>query len=131
MEDFLGPAPYFTPPPTLPICPNMMRSTVVAARRCVGGVAAARRSIWGMSAQPTGDTLALPMDIPCPAPLFSGATDTQVSLPAPGQSHVSRPRPWAQLALVYRLCSLLTASALWHGLAAGHDPGERPQGGVV
>jgi processing peptidase subunit alpha len=43
------------------------------------GVAAARRSIWGMSAQPTGDTLTLPMDIPCPAPLFDGATDTQVT----------------------------------------------------
>ena len=55
----------------------MMRAAL--PRRAAVGVAAARRSIWGMSAQPTGDTLTLPMDIPCPAPLFSGATDTQVT----------------------------------------------------
>ena len=61
-------------------------------RRAFVGVAAARRSIWGMSAQPTGDTLTLPMDIPCPAPLFDGATDTQVSA-APALATSPRPRP--------------------------------------
>ena len=78
----------------------MMRSatSLVAARRCVGGVAAARRSIWGMSAQPTGDTLALPMDIPCPAPLFSGATDTQVSSSLP---LATSPAPWARARLLW------------------------------
>jgi len=42
-------------------------------------MAAARRSIWGMSAQPVEDSLQLPMDIDCPAPLFDGATDTKVT----------------------------------------------------
>ena len=65
----------------------MLRSSLalsVPARRAAGSVVAARRSIWGMSAQPTaGDTLELPMDIQCPAPLFDGATVTEVrdSLP--------------------------------------------------
>jgi len=44
------------------------------------GLGAARRSIWGMSAQPAaGDSLELPMDITCPAPLFDGATVTEVT----------------------------------------------------
>jgi processing peptidase subunit alpha len=44
------------------------------------GLGAARRSIWGMSAQPAaGDSLELPMDITCPAPLFDGATATEVT----------------------------------------------------
>ena len=67
----------------------MMRAAL--ARRAAVGVAAARRSIWGMSAQPTGDTLTLPMDIPCPAPLFDGATDTQVSA-APALATSPAPR---------------------------------------
>ena len=51
-----------------------VRTPLLAARR----MAAARRSIWGMSAQPVEDSLQLPMDIDCPAPLFDGATDTKV-----------------------------------------------------
>ena len=86
-----------------------MRSTValVSARRAASGVAAARRSIWGMSAQPTGgDSLELPMDIPCPAPLFQGATDTQVSsLPALATST----RPPARARLLW--CSSGVAAA--------------------
>ena len=65
-------------------------------RRAAVGVAAARRSIWGMSAQPTGDTLTLPMDIPRPAPLFDGATDTQVSA-APALATSPRPPSRARL----------------------------------
>lgn len=53
-----------------------MLRTVAASRRVV----AARRSIWGMSAQPVEDSLQLPMDIDCPAPLFDGATDTKVTI---------------------------------------------------
>lgn len=98
-------------------------------RRAAVGVAAARRSIWGMSAQPTGDTLTLPMDIPCPAPLFDGATDTQVSAaPALATSPAPRPGPVCSGALPL---PVLTAPALWRGLASGHYLGERPQGGVV
>lgn len=106
----------------------MMRAAL--PRRAAVGVAAARRSIWGMSAQPTGDTLTLPMDIPCPAPLFSGATDTQVSVPPQPWPPAPAPRPGSVCSGALPL-PVLTAPALWHGLAAGHDLGERSQGGVV
>lgn len=50
-----------------------------SARAPLRAASAARRSIWGMSAQPAaGDSLELPMDITCPAPLFDGATATEV-----------------------------------------------------
>ena len=99
-------------------------------RRAAVGVAAARRSIWGMSAQPTGDTLTLPMDIPCPAPLFDGATDTQVST-APALATSPPPASRARLLWCAACACVLTAAALWRGLASGHYLGERPQGGVV
>ena len=53
----------------------MQRSLAMHARRpAARGVAAAHRRIWGMSAQPEpSDSLVLPMDIACPAPLFTGA----------------------------------------------------------
>ena len=99
-------------------------------RRAAVGVAAARRSIWGMSAQPTGDTLTLPMDIPCPAPLFDGATDTQVSA-APALATSPPPASRARLLWCAACACVLTVPALWRGLASGHYLGERPQGGVV
>jgi processing peptidase subunit alpha len=51
-----------------------------AVRRLAPIARMSSRSIWGMSAQPAdSDSLALPMDIDCPLPLFDGATPTQVT----------------------------------------------------